>query len=62
MIKLPQSLNKWLEDNYKDFLPLIKYGHLELFSEEMEKEYLEWCDTEEGRGYLKGGSNYIMEE
>ena len=62
MVELSQSLRKWLFDNHKEIIPLIILGHLELFTEEMEKEYLKWCATDEGRSYLKGGSNYIMEE
>ena len=62
MVELSQSLRKWLFDNHKEIIHLIMFGHLELFTEEMEKEYLEWCATDEGRSYLKGGSNYIMEE
>lgn len=58
MVRLTQSLQKWLFDNHPDKLPLIMLGHLELFTEEMEKEYLTWCLTKEGRQYLKGGSEY----
>lgn len=58
MIKLTQSLSKWLFDNHKDKLPLIMLGHAELFSKEMQQQYLEWCKTEEGKSYLKGGKNY----
>lgn len=39
-------------------MPLIMLGHVELFTEEMQKEYLEWCKTDEGKQYLKGGSKY----
>ena len=62
MVKLTQSLSKWLFDNHKDKLPLILLGHVELFTEDMQKEYCEWCETEEGRKYLKGGSEYREEE
>ena len=31
---------------------------MELFTDEMQKDYLEWCKTEEGKSYLVGGSNY----
>lgn len=62
MVKLTQSLAKWLFDNHKDIVPLIMLGHLELFTENMQQEYLAWVQTEEGRKYLKGGSEYIDKE
>lgn len=58
MVKLTQSLNKWLFDNHKDILPLIMMGHVELFTEDMQREYLQWCKTEEGEKYLLGGECY----
>ena len=58
MVKLTQSLEQWLWLNHKDLIPLIMLGHTELFTEDMQKEYLEWCKTDEGRQYLKGGSKY----
>ena len=45
-------------ENYKDIFGLILFGHVELFTEEMEKEYLKWCGTDEGKQYLKGGKYY----
>lgn len=62
MVKLTQSLSKWIFDNHKDKLPLILLGHVELFTEDMQEEYCAWCETEEGRKYLKGGSEYREEE
>ena len=58
MVKLTQSLQHWLWLNHKELMPLIMFGHTELFTEEMQKEYLEWCQTEDGKKYLKGGSEY----
>ena len=58
MVRLTQSLQHWLFENHKDKLPLIMFGHTELFTQEMQKEYLEWCKTDEGKQYLKGGSKY----
>lgn len=62
MVKLTQSLQHWLWLNHKELIPLIMFGHTELFTEEMQKEYLEWCQTEEGKKYLKGGSEYKESE
>lgn len=61
MVRLTQSLEEWLWRNYKEILPLIMFGHVELFAPEMEQEYLAWCLTDEGRKYLKGGSEYKKE-
>lgn len=58
MVKLTQSLNHWLWENHRDKLTLILLGHLEEFTPEMQQAYLEWCQTDDGRQYLKGGSKY----
>ena len=55
---LTQSMERWLWKFYPGKAPLIMFGHLELFTEEMAQEYVEWCKTEEGRKYLVGGSEY----
>ncbi len=59
MYKLTQSLYHWLWENHRDKIALIMFGHAELFTPEMQQQYLEWCKTEEGRQYLKGGSKYV---
>lgn len=61
MVILTQSLEHWLFMNHKEKLPLIMFGHIELFTEEMQKEYAAWCLTDEGKQYLKGGSKYDPE-
>ena len=61
MVKLTQSLQQWLWVNHRDIIGLIMMGHTELMTDEMWEEYIEWCNTEEGRSYLKGGSNYKEE-
>lgn len=58
MVHLTQSLRQWLFKNHNDILPLVMFGHVELFTEEMQKEYLDWCKTEEGKKYLVGGEYY----
>ena len=35
-----------------------EFGHLELFTHEMREEYIAWCQSDEGKKYLKGGENY----
>lgn len=61
MVKLTQSLQQWLWVNHRDKIGLIMMGHTELMTDEMWNKYIEWCKTEEGRSYLKGGSNYKEE-
>lgn len=58
MVRLTQSLGEWLSRNHKDKIALIMLGHTELLTEEMYEEYLTWCQTDEGKKYLKGGSEY----
>lgn len=58
MVTLTQSLEVWLLKNHPKTLALIMFGHIELFTEEMQKEYLDWCKTDDGKQYLKGGSKY----
>jgi hypothetical protein len=58
MVKLTQSLEHWLWENHKDKIGLILFGHTELLTDEMWAEYIEWCKTDEGKKYLKGGSEY----
>jgi len=58
MVRLTQSLFQWLWDNHRDIIALIYFGHVELLTDEMCAEYIEWCKTDEGRQYLEGGSKY----
>lgn len=57
MIELTQSLRHFLFTRYPKELPLVMFGHMEYVDDHWD-EYIEWCETEEGRSYLKGGSNY----
>ena len=47
IVKLTKSLKHWLFKNHPDLLPLIMFGHVELFTDEMQKEYVEWLKTED---------------
>lgn len=58
MPTMTQSMEVWLFKYHRDKMVPLMFGHLELFTEEMAKEYTEWCFSEEGRQYLKGGSKY----
>lgn len=62
MVFLTQSLMQFLKKKELGLtIVQLGFGHLEVFTPELEKEYLEWVQTEEGRSYLKGGSNYNEE-
>lgn len=58
MVEMTQSFSKWCFTYHKDLYVLLLLGHTELLTEELAKEYLEWCATPEGIKYLKGGSEY----
>ena len=58
MIKLTQSLSHWLYINHKDIVSHVILGHTELITPQMWNEYMDWCKTDEGKKYLKGGEHY----
>lgn len=45
MIKMTQSLEHWLFKYRRDKFTLIMLGHIEVFTDEMQKDYIEWCKT-----------------
>lgn len=55
MVKLTKSLKHWLLKYHSDLIVHIMFGHVELFTDEMQKEYVEWLKTEDGKRYMKGG-------
>lgn len=58
MVKLTQSLTEYLEEYHRDIIVPLTFGHTELLTQEIWGEYIDWCQTDEGRQYLKGGSKY----
>lgn len=62
MFLIAQSLRKWLTDNYPELLPMVMLGHTEMLTDEMLREYIAWCRTDEGKKHLKGGSEYRDDE
>lgn len=52
MVELTKSLRHFLFEKHRDIYVLLMFGHLELFTEEIETEYLDWCATDEGKKYL----------
>lgn len=61
MVKMTQSMEQWLWKYHRDLFTPLLFGHLELFTEELAREYRDWCLTDEGRQYLKGGKFYDPE-
>ncbi len=61
MIKFTQSMSHWLWEYHTELIAPLMFGHLEEFIAEYTQEYLEWCETDEGKSYLKGGCNYVEE-
>lgn len=58
MVKLTQSLKQWLWEYHRELIVPLTFGKVELFTPKLESQYLAWCQTEEGRQYLQGGSKY----
>ena len=58
MIKLTQSLEQFMWQYYREKLTLLTFGHTEELTPEIWNEYIEWCKTDEGEQYLRGGSKY----
>ena len=61
MIRFTQSMSHWLWKYHTELIAPLLFGHLEEFTAEHAQEYLEWCTTDEGKSYLKGGCNYVEE-
>ena len=58
MVKFTQSMSHWLWNNHSDIYGLVLLGHTELITKEMYDEYIKWCQTEDGKQYLEGGTKY----
>ena len=58
MYRLTESLKRYLWKLHKEKLSLILFGHIEVLTDEIVQDYLEWCQTDEGKQYLKGGEKY----
>jgi len=58
MVAMTESLKQFLVRNYPEEYVLIGFGHIEKLTHDIWQEYIAWCDTEDGRQYLQGGSKY----
>lgn len=61
MIKLTQSLQQYLFINHREIIVPLMFGHTEVLTQEIWDAYIEWCKTDEGHKYLKGGEKYVEE-
>ncbi len=58
MAQMTESFQQWCIRYHKEIFVPLMFGHIELLTEELQNEYLEWCKSDEGKQYLKGGSKY----
>lgn len=62
MVYLTQSMNEFfIRKEMAKEMVLLTFGHTEVYTPELQKEYREWVQTEEGQAYLKGGEKYDAE-
>lgn len=62
MVTMTLSFKTWCFKYHREIYSLLMFGHVELLTDNMKKEYLNWCRTEEGRKYLEGGEEYLRRE
>lgn len=53
MVQLTKSLQTFLFLYHRDLLVPLTFGHIELYTKEIENEYYEWLRTEEGKKALE---------
>lgn len=53
MIRLTKSLEFFIIRYHKDILVPLSFGHSEVLTEEIWQEYLNWCQTDEAKPYMK---------
>ena len=61
MIVFMKSFKTWLASIHPELVVPIMFGHVELMTDDLYREYRNWCKTEEVRRYLKGGDLYEEE-
>jgi hypothetical protein len=59
MVQMTKSFEHWCFTYHKDIFVQLSFGHLELLTDEFGQEYLDWCQTDEGKQYLEGGTNNV---
>lgn len=62
MVTMTLSFRTWCLRYHREIYSLLMFGHIELLTDDMRKEYVEWCRTDEGKKYLEGGEEYLRRE
>ena len=62
MVTMTLSFKTWCLRYHLEIYSLLMFGHIELLTDDMLREYVEWCRTDEGKKYLKGGEEYLRRE
>ena len=62
MVRMTQSFSHWCWEFHRDIFVPLMFGHVEELTPELRREYIEWCKTDEGKKYLKGGECYVESE
>lgn len=52
VVEMTKSFSAWCLKFHKDLLIPLMFGHIELLTEKLYEEYLDWVRTDEGRKYL----------
>ena len=52
MIKMTKSFEVFIARYHKDILVPLSFGHIELMTDEIWEEYVNWCETDEAKPYL----------
>lgn len=52
MITMTKSLSAFIWKYYKDLYVPLTFGHIELLTDNIQEEYIEWCQTEEAKQYF----------
>lgn len=59
IVEMTKSFSAWLWKFHRDIYSLIWFGHIELLTDEMSQEYIEWLNTDEGKSYLKRSADDV---
>ena len=52
MVTMTKSFSYWCFTYHSELYSPLMFGHTELLTEELAKEYFEWCLTDEAKPYL----------
>ena len=53
MVTFTGSMTAFLLKYHRELYVPLWFGHLELFTDEIKQEYIDWCLTDEAKPYLK---------